>query len=288
MIPYARHFAPPRPFRSLMACCLLLFALSALTGPVQAADRDRITAFLNITGFDVALDSIALSAANAPVMLGMQADEFGNDWNRLVEQVFDTEIMRGLAKDILEATLSDSALDHAVGFYASDLGQRLVVVENAAHMIVDRDAWQQSGQEIVADLVQTGSPRLEIINRMNRAASGDGAGVRALQEIQLRFLLAADSAGVIDLRMDADGLRALMQSQEAEMRRAIAKSALAGAAYTYRDFSDADLELYAEALEHPKMRQVYELLNAVQYEIMANRFEVLATRMADLYPSQDI
>jgi len=42
------------------------------------------------------------------------------------------------------------------------------------------------------------------------------------------------------------------------------------------------------ALEHPDMKLVYELLNAVQYEIMANRFEVLATRMADLHPPQDI
>jgi len=72
------------------------------------------------------------------------------------------------------------------------------------------------------------------------------------------------------------------------MRLEIQKSALAGSAYTYRDFSDGDIETYAEALEHPDMKQVYELLNAVQYEIMANRFEVLAVRMAEMHPSQDI
>ena len=36
------------------------------------------------------------------------------------------------------------------------------------------------------------------------------------------------------------------------------------------------------------MQEVYELLNAVQYEIMANRFEVLAAKMANLHPGQDI
>ena len=45
---------------------------------------------------------------------------------------------------------------------------------------------------------------------------------------------------------------------------------------------------YAEALEHPKMRKVYELMNAVQYEIMANRFEAVAARLADMQPSQDL
>jgi hypothetical protein len=36
------------------------------------------------------------------------------------------------------------------------------------------------------------------------------------------------------------------------------------------------------------MRQVYDLMNAVQYEIMANRFEALALAMQNLQPSQDL
>lgn len=280
----------PRAAWSLTVPALLLlaFALVAVPGPAQAADRARIEAFLNVTGFDVALDSIALSAASAPLMLGAEPDDFGSDWERLTAQVFDVTVMRSLATDILEATLSDTALTHAAGFYASDLGQRLVTAENASHMMEDSDAKQQSGTRIIAALVADGSPRLELIKRMNRAVNNADSSVQALQEIQIRFLLAASAAGVIDLKMDGDELRAMMKSQEGDMRRAIQTSALAGAAFTYRDFSDAEIEAYAEALEHPDMRQVYELLNAVQYEIMANRFEVLASRMADLHPSQDI
>jgi hypothetical protein len=41
-------------------------------------------------------------------------------------------------------------------------------------------------------------------------------------------------------------------------------------------------------LEHPLMQQVYALLNAVQYEITANRFEALAYRLQDLQPAQDL
>jgi hypothetical protein len=36
------------------------------------------------------------------------------------------------------------------------------------------------------------------------------------------------------------------------------------------------------------MQQVYTLMNAVQYEIMANRFEAVAARLAAMQPSQDI
>ena len=262
--------------------------MSAFHAPLQAAERQKIDDFLTVTGFDVALDSIALSAANAPGMLGLPEDRFGQDWKRLAKDVFDTGVMREIAEDILEATLSDTALNHAAGFYASDLGQRLVVAENASQRNADRSGKQQSGRRIIAGLLTDGAPRLEIIKRMNRAVNSADSSVRALQEVQIRFLLAASAAGVIKLKVDAEGLRALMKRQEGEMRRSIQQSALAGSAFTYRDFSDAEIETYTEALEQPEMREVYELLNAVQYEIMANRFEVLARRMAELHPAQDI
>ena len=79
-----------------------------------------------------------------------------------------------------------------------------------------------------------------------------------------------------------------MRAQADELGAQIAANALANAAYTYQSFSDDDLLAYAEALEHPEMQQVYTLMNAVQYEIMANRFEAVATRLAAMQPSQDL
>ncbi|WP_170760619.1 DUF2059 domain-containing protein [Ruegeria lacuscaerulensis] len=274
--------------RIALPCSLLLLALSAWSSPSAAAGRERIEAFLTTTGFDVALESIALASASAPQMLGIDPGGFGSDWARLTEEVFDTEDMHETAVSILEQTLSDEALAHAVEFYASDLGQRLVEAENDSHMIEDEDAKQLEGQEIVAELIQQGSKRVESLKRMNRAIDSSGTALRALQEIQLRFLLAASASGVIELQLNADELRQMMKQNEAGMRQALQLSALAGAAYTYQDFSDADVIAYAEALEEPLMQEVYELLNAIQYEIMAMKFEVLAARMADLHPAQDI
>ncbi len=273
---------------SVVPLLALLVALVLVPVSSAAANRDRIEAFLNTTGFDVALESIALASGSAPEMLGIDPDGFGSDWTRLTEEVFDTELMHETAVSILEETLSDEALAHAVEFYASDLGQRLVEVENAAHLNEDEEAKQQEGQEIVAVLVQDGSPRVEQLKRMNNAIDASGTSLRALQEIQLRFLLAASASGVIDLQLEADELRLMLRQNEAGMRQALQLSALAGAAYTYQDFSDEEVEAYAEALEQPLMQEVYELLNAIQYEIMAMRFEVLAVRMADLHPAQDI
>ncbi len=264
-----------------MAFCLTVSA-------AFAANRDRIEAFLTTTGFDVALESIALASASAPRMLGIDPDGFGSDWSRLTSEVFDTEDMHETAVSILEQTLSDEALAHAVEFYASDLGQRLVEAENAAHMDDDDDTKDAEGQKIVSDLIKDGSTRVESLKRMNRAVDASGTSLRALQEIQIRFLLAASASGVIELQMNADELREFMKQQEPELRRSLQISALSNAAYTYKDFSDADVDAYVEALEQPLMQEVYELLNAIQYEIMAMKFEILAARMAELRPAQDI
>lgn len=271
-------------FRLLL---LVSFSLQ-LSTTAEATNRERIEAFLETTGFDVALDGIAFASTSAPQMLGMVPDDFGTDWARTAKQVFDVQIMHRLAVEILEQTLTETALEHAITFYSSELGQRLVEVENASHKIEDDTYKQEQGRAIVADLVKNGAPRVEFLNRMNRAIDSSDSALRALQEIQIRFLLAAHSAGVIELGLDGDDLRQAIKQNESATRTALRMSALAGAAYTYQVFPDEDIRTYAEELEHPLMQEVYELLNAVQYEIMANRFEALAQKMKNLETGQDI
>ncbi|WP_209596231.1 DUF2059 domain-containing protein [Ruegeria sp. HKCCSP351] len=263
-------------------------ALVLVPPELSAANRDRIEAFLITTGFDVALESIALSSRSAPQMLGVDPEGFGSDWTRLTDEVFEVGAMHDTAVSILEQTLSEEALSHAVEFYASDLGQRLVEAENASHMQEDDDVKQLAGQRIISDLIKNGSKRVESFKRMNSAIDSADTALRALQEIQVRFLLAASASGVIELQLNGDELRELMRQNEPAMRQSLQLSNLAGAAYTYQDFSDADVDTYVDALEQPLMQEVYELLNAIQYEIMAMRFEVLAARMAELHPAQDI
>lgn len=267
-------------------CLTLTLVLVATVA--QAADRARLETFLEVTGFDVALDSIRLSASSAPAMLGLEADDFGTQWTVLADDVFDTDKMHDMALDILGETLDDDLLDHAIDFYDTDLGRRLVEAENGSHMDDDSDTKSEAGQAIVAGLERIGSPRLEALKRMNAASDSAGTAVRAIQEVQVRFLVAAAAAGVIDLKMEEPDLREALRTDEDALRQSISENALSGAAYTYQAFSDAEVLDYAKALEDPDMRKVYDLMNAVQYEIMANRYEALAARMRSLQPSQEL
>lgn len=270
---------------------LRIMAMSALllagAGYAQAAERDRLQAFLEVTGFDVALDSIALSAKDAPLMLGMDSSDFGDEWSATAAEVFETQKMRDTALDILSQTLESDLLAHAAGFYASDLGQRLVEVENAAHMAED-DKKAQIGEELVTRMAQESASRLKVLRKLTRAVNSDDVSVRAVQEIQVRFLMAASSAGVLETELDEGNLRAILRESEDELRESLRESAVIAAAYTYRDIPEEDLRAYLDALQDPKMQRVYELMNAVQYEIMASRFEVLAGRMAEIGRGQDL
>lgn len=267
---------------------VLLITATVWTTPARAADTERLDAFLEVTGFDVALESIRLGADSAPQMLGLEARDFGSEWQRLVREVFATEIMHDMARDILAETLNDDLLTHAADFYASELGQRLVTVENSSHMEENDDLKSETGEQIIDGLVRIGSPRVEILKRLNAASGSEDQAIRAIQEVQVRFLMAAAGAGVIELQMEEPDLREALRSQEGDMRTSIKANALANAAFTYQAFSDDEMTTYAAALENPKMQEVYALMNAVQYEIMANRYEAVAARLSGMQPSQDL
>jgi len=270
-------------------CVVALWLGMSGATAVQAseASEERLDAFLEVTGFDIALDSIRLGATNAPQILGLEAQDFGVQWTALADQVFEPNAIRRDAKALLAQALSDEMLGHAALFYASDLGARLVAVENAAHLAEDSAEERAQGAALVAEMEAEGAARLGYLKRMNHAIDPQDIGTQAAQDVQIRFLLAASDAGVIN-RIDEATLRSLMAEQAAEMSVEIEASALASAARIYQSFDDTELETYAKALEDPVMQQVYELMNGVQYALMADRYERLALRMAELSPGEEL
>ncbi|MCA0921650.1 DUF2059 domain-containing protein [Pseudooceanicola nanhaiensis] len=285
MRPNPLSFRSFRPLALLQICLLAVPLLAA--HPVRAADEARVKDFLKVTGFDVSLESIKQSAEQAPRMLGVEADDFGASWQVLVDEVFDVPLMQQMGTEILVAALDDEALDYAEAFYGSDLGKRLVEAENDSHLRESDDKYSE-GQALVEGYGETDPERIEIIRRMMEAIGSVDTSVRALQTVELRFILAAQAAGVITLRIDEEQLRDVQRKNAPEIAKSIESSSLAASAATYKDFTDGELDTYAEALEHPLMQRVYELMNAVQFEIMANRFEALAKEMRGLAPAQDL
>ncbi len=272
----------------LVAITTIQFGAAIIGATVaQAAEPADVEHFLKVTGFDVAVESMSLGAQDAPSMLGLEDNAFGKRWSSLVAKTFVPEEMHVASVELLSEAIDQDLLDHAVAFYDSELGKRLVAAENLSHMD-DDDLKQIAGRQLVAGMVEDGSPKIEYFQRMNVAIDPENLGLRAVQSIQVRFMVAASRAGVIRDDLDEQMLWDQIDSNKEATLIAMQASAVAGAAYTYQGFSDEDLLLYTEALEHPKMQKVYELMNAVHFQIMGDRFEALAQELDGLRPSEEL
>lgn len=267
----------------LAALCLALFVAI----PAAAADRGKLRAFLDITGYDVVIESLQLGAMAGPGMTGDMPDAFGRQYGRLAEEVFDPAEMVERALDILVAVMPDGLVDAGADLYASDLGQRLVAVENAAHM-TDGATKYEEGMALVAAMAEENPARLDLLRAMDAAIDSGNTGRRAMVEIQVRFLLAAMAAGASDLEMTETELRDMLMQQAVEAAPRTEALALMSNAWTYRDITDDDLAAYVAALESPGIRGVYEVLNATQFQIMIERYELLGTRLSELRPEQEL
>lgn len=265
------------------------FVLMALgmVSTAQAADEKDIREFLEVTGFDVAIASIQQGAMAGPALTGEDPDVFGRQWTKLAEEIFNPDEMVSEAVEMIGAIMPDDLLAHGAAFYGSTLGQRLVEVENESHMADDAEKYAE-GEKITADLLDQDSIRIQVFREMGNAIGSTDTAIRSIVEIQVRYLMAAVAAGVSDFDISEEDLRLMLMEQSGEMRRNIEVNTLVANAYAYRDLSDEELIDYLSALQNPKMGQVYEILNAVQYQIMADRYETLATRLAELQPEQEL
>ena len=274
----------------MMAMRKILVAISLLflmVMPAKAADRTKIAQFISVTGFDVALESMRLSARDAPTMLGLDADDFGLSWSRLADRIFEPEALKNDALEILDNALTDDVLAHVSQFYGSKLGQRLVTAENESHGLEFEDR-EAEGARLAQALSARGSPQPQYYLDMAESIGYVGATIKAYREVQVRFLMAASLAGLIDQRFDEVDLRAMLAQQDDEVRRAMAENLIVANAFTYRDFTDSEIEIYRDALAMPQMMEVYELMNAIHFTIMADRFERMALEMVNLTPTQEL
>ena len=270
--------------RKILVVISLLFLMVM---PAKAADRTKIAQFMAVTGFDVALESMRLSARDAPTMLGLDADDFGLSWSRLADRIFEPEALKNDALEILDNALTDDVLAHANQFYGSNLGQRLVTAENGSHGLEFEDR-EAEGARLAQALSARGSPQPQYFLDMAESIGYVGATIKAYREVQVRFLMAASLAGLIDQRFDEVDLRAMLAQQDDEVRRAMVENLIVANAFTYRDFTDSEIEIYRDALAMPQMMKVYELMNAIHFTIMADRFERMALEMVNLIPTQEL
>ena len=273
--------------RFFIALCFNFLLIISAVVPSSAADRNAIETFMKVTGFDVSLESMRVSASDAPAMLGLDAADFGVSWKRIADELFEPESLKNDAVGILQQALSENVLVHASEFYASELGIRLVKAENLSHF-EDSDQKKIDGELILAELVDRSSPQPQYFREMADSIGALESGSRSFREVQVRFIMAAMGAGLIDRQIDEADLRSMLAQQDAEIKTNMLQSLIIANSYTYRNFTDLEIAQYRDALATDEMKEVYELMNAIHFALMADRYEQMALKMVKLHPLQEL
>ncbi|MDT1985935.1 MAG: DUF2059 domain-containing protein [Planktomarina sp.] len=273
--------------RFFIALCFNFLLIISAVVPSSAADRNAIETFMKVTGFDVSLESMRVSASDAPAMLGLDAADFGVSWKRIADELFEPESLKNDAVGILQQALSENVLVHASEFYASELGIRLVKAENLSHF-EDSDQKKIDGELILAELVDRSSPQPQYFREMADSIGALESGIRSFREVQVRFIMAAMGAGLIDRQIDEADLRSMLAQQDAEIKTNMLQSLIIANSYTYRNFTDLEIAQYRDALATDEMKEVYELMNAIHFALMADRYEQMALKMVKLHPLQEL
>jgi hypothetical protein len=144
------------------------------------------------------------------------------------------------------------------------------------------------GGRLVEEMTANDPERLKLMSELATAVGATDVSIRALVEMQVRFTMAAAAAGSLDLGMGEDELRARSTEAMDGLRGQLQEMGVVGNAYTYRALSNEDIAEYVATLKTPEMQQIYEVLNAVQYEIMIEKYEELGSRMGELKPETDL
>lgn len=271
-------------FRALLGAVIGVWVV---TGGALAADRAAAARFVEVSGFDKALASIPPAVMEGGAAFGGGEDAFTQQWKRAVKDVFDLEGIEAQALDMMEAILPDDSLALATDFYASPLGLRLVAVENETYSLAVSDR-AAAGQRLLEEAEKDDPERVALIRAFVDSAQDLDHAVQVTFEIQLRYLLTAMASGAIEPGPSEEELRMILEAQAPQLKQAYADYMLRASMFTYREISNEDMRAYTEALDGAALTEVYEVLNGIYAEILAQRFEALAVHLGAIEPEDDL
>ncbi|MEP3741177.1 MAG: DUF2059 domain-containing protein [Sulfitobacter pontiacus] len=173
-------------------------------------------------------------------MLGGQG---GPGWTLQVERIHDPERMVEAVRRALEETMSPSAVEDAIDFYTTDLGGRIVALENAARAAIAEREVEQIARANYGVLAGDNDPRLALIRRLITSADMVDRNVSTALNSNLQFLRGMRDGGALE---DSD--EDLLSEIGGDLDAVTEDTSVWAHAYmllAYHPLSDAEIERYA-------------------------------------------
>ena len=138
----------------------------------------------------------------------------GPAWSGQVMRIYDPERISESIRQGLEPALEGEVLEDAIAFFGSDLGERIVTLENAARRAMADPAIEEHARAQYAEALNAENPRLVQIARMIEAGDLVNRNVTSALNSNYQFLRALVDGDIYAMG-DEDILRDVLAERDA-------------------------------------------------------------------------
>lgn len=171
----------------------------------------------------------------------------GATWTAQVSRIYDVAAMQIQFDEALVAALAHedaTSLDVMEGFFGSDRGQRILMLEIEARRALLDEATEDAAKVNVQEMAAEGDPRLALIRKFAEANDLIEMNVAGALNANLAFFKGMAEAGAFDDEMTEDQMLSNVWSQEPDIRGETETWLYPYLALAYQPLSDDDMDAY--------------------------------------------
>lgn len=172
----------------------------------------------------------------------MLGGEGGPGWQLQVERIYEPALMVELVRADLAEMLSPDEVEEITAFYASDLGARIIALENEAREAIQTPEVEEAARARYDSLRDTGDARLALITRIIDSGDMVTRNVTSAMNSNYQFLRGLVEGDAIEMSEDE-----ILNDVSGDVEENTADTAAWLNGYlllAYHPLSDAELETY--------------------------------------------
>ncbi len=253
------------------ALAVLAAWILAVPGVMAQTPADRLAVVLRLSHVVSIMQAEGLSHAQT-LDADMLDGQGGSYFADRVRQIHDPAEMAQIVQKTLATEMSDSDIAASIAFFDTDLGQRILSLENAARVALADPAVEDLASASYAALKGTDDPRLALVSCFVVANDLIGRNVASALDSNYRFyrglLKGTDALGDFDPLAEA-------WAQEADMRAETERWVYGFLLMAYQPLQAGELESYLAFSQSAAGQS----LNAALFEGFDRMFRSISYRL---------
>jgi hypothetical protein len=215
----------------------------------------------------------------------------GARWDEAVARVYDEPALLERFQSAFAARLAadPQAMDQIVGFFGTDRGQQILILEIEARRALLDEAVEEAAAVSVDDMRARDDPRLALLERFATANDLIEQNVSGALNANFAFYQGMSDGGAFDgAKMTEADMLAEVWAQEPDIRAETESWLYPFLALAYKPLSDADVEAYLAFSESEAGRAMNAAMFAAFDEVFREISRDLGRAAAEMLSGRDI